>query len=76
MTSESVTTCPTTTLSSHSDNSNLRNLSAWRLTIPNVTAQTDPENPKRQQYFYSVQVRRVDVVEGARIFIALNKYSA
>ena len=46
------------------DDGPLRDLSAWRVTIPRVSSHVDPDNPRRTQLCYSIQVRRVDVMEG------------
>ena len=46
------------------DDGPLRDLSAWRVTIPRVSSHADPDNPRRTQLCYSIQVRRVDVLEG------------
>ena len=42
----------------------LRDLSAWRVTVPEVLTMAEPENPNRCYYTYLVDIRRVDVLEG------------
>ncbi|KAI0214870.1 Sorting nexin-14 [Lamellibrachia satsuma] len=41
----------------------LRDLSAWRVMVPEVLVKAEPENPNRCYYTYLVDVRRVDVIE-------------
>lgn len=38
-------------------------LSAWRVTIPEIASLPEPENPKKFYHTFSVEVRRVDVLE-------------
>ncbi|ELT98993.1 hypothetical protein CAPTEDRAFT_203562 [Capitella teleta] len=45
------------------DDSLLRDLSAWRVTIPALVAKPDPDYPKRHLHSFVVDVRRVDVLE-------------
>ena len=41
----------------------LRDLSAWRVTIPNILAKPEPDNPRKYYQTFSIDVRRVDVLE-------------
>lgn len=41
----------------------LRDLSAWRVTIPDIVAKPDPDNPKKMISMFHIEVRRVDVLE-------------
>jgi hypothetical protein len=47
------------------DDSLLRDLSAWRVTIPALVAKPDPDNPKRHLHSFVIDIRRVDVLEGS-----------
>ena len=50
----------------------LRDLSAWRVMVPEVLVKAEPENPNRCYYTYLVDVRRVDVIEGETSSVAGN----
>jgi len=45
------------------DDRPLKDLSAWRVTIPEILTKSDPDNPKREIHYFVVEVRRVDVLE-------------
>ena len=42
----------------------LRDLSAWRVTVPGVIGQPEYDNPKKLFYSYLIDIRRVDIMEG------------
>lgn len=48
----------------------VHDLSSWRVTIPRTGARPDPENFRKQYYVFIIDVRRVDVQEGAHVIIA------
>lgn len=50
----------------------LRDLSAWRVTIPDIVAKPDPDNPKKMICMFHIEVRRVDVLESQFIFCFLH----
>ena len=55
----------------------LRDLSAWRVTIPEILVKQDPENPKRNIHPFRIEVRRVDVLESrwfTSILVSLGFY--
>ena len=41
----------------------LRDLSAWRLTIPKIVLKPDPDNLRKNIHVFVIEVRRVDVLE-------------
>ena len=41
----------------------LHDLSAWRVTVPELIAAPEPDNPRRSYAAFLVEVRRVDVLE-------------
>ncbi|XP_064595473.1 sorting nexin-14-like isoform X2 [Liolophura sinensis] len=45
------------------DDSPVRDLSAWRVTIPRIGARPDPDNMKKQFFVYIIDVRRIDTGE-------------
>jgi len=49
----------------------LRNLSAWRVSIPEVQLKPDPDNPKKTIFVFAIEVRRVDVLESTYAFLLL-----
>jgi sorting nexin-14 len=47
------------------DESHLRDLSAWRVTIPKIKTKPEPDNPRKHVFVFCIQVHRLDVVESA-----------
>lgn len=45
------------------DDGPLRDLSAWRVSIPEIVARPDPDNQRKTIYMFNIEVRRVDVLE-------------
>lgn len=45
------------------DDGPLRDLSAWRVSIPEIVARPDPDNQRKTVYMFNIEVRRVDVLE-------------
>lgn len=45
------------------DDGPLRDLSAWRVTIPEILPKPDPDNQRKSIFYFVIDVRRVDVLE-------------
>jgi len=50
------------------DDEPMRDLSAWRVTIPRIMSKRDAENLRKQIFVFCIDIRRVDVVEGKQQF--------
>jgi hypothetical protein len=49
------------------DDEPVRDLSAWRVTIPRIMSKRDPDNLRKQFFVFCIDVRRIDVTEGSDI---------